>query len=87
MKLKMRMLILMGSLLLLVFAVNVGMASADEPHDSGGGIATAHDAIGIDVGVVFDAVPPDSPARSTNGGPISGAVLANNPLCPAHPSE
>ncbi len=95
MKLKMKVLMLMGSLMLLVFAVNVGIASADEPH------------LGPDNNNLADSgaakphiIDPGADAGSANGaingfnfefgvGPdlTNPAVIGitHNPLCPLHP--
>ncbi len=86
-KLRMKILILMGSLMLLVFALNLGIASADEPHDSGGGIARAEEnGAGAPVG---SNISDEGRTNGFGGGPGSGvrgdAAIANNPLCPAHP--
>ena len=90
MKLKTKILILMGGLMLLVFALNLGVASADFPHDEGGGIETAAGCIDYagagDIGVLDHALPELSPARAANGGPVSGALVGRNPLCVAHPN-
>ena len=71
MKLKMRILMLMGSLMLLVFAVNVGIASADGPHlgpDNNGlaesGAAAPH--------IIFTG--PDGTLGSGDAGSANGAV-------------
>lgn len=83
MKLKMKVLILMGSLLLLVFAVNVGVASAhpdsnpnfqgdhaDDPHPSPVG---------------QNAFDPDHPGKFLGfetGNGVAG--ITHNPNCPLH---
>ena len=96
MKLRMKILILMGSLMLLVFAMNVGLASADNPVD------TAHDSPGqadAPIGSHLIAGGADNPGAQgaihgfgwdfDNPGPntdFSATVaVANNPLCPLHP--
>ena len=89
MKIKMKILIVMGSLMLLVFALNLGVASAhsdanpnfqgehaDDPHPSPvGQNATDPDFPGKFNG--FAAQNPD-----TNGNAL--AAIAHNPNCPAH---
>ncbi len=78
MKLRMKISILMGSLLLLVFALNLGVASADHP------IQTAHDSPGqADMPVGSHA----SESAFAKGlafpdGPGTKALGAHNPLCP-----
>ena len=103
MKLKMRILMLMGSLMLLAFAVNVGIASADEPHLgpdnnnlAGSGAAKPHIIDpGADAGSANGAINGfnwDFEGSATpNGSPdlTNPAVIGitHNPLCPLHPAD
>ncbi len=81
MKAKTKILVLFVSLVLLVFAMNVGIASADGPH------------LGDDTNGLDDSAPVGSNASDEglsngfNDNDNSNAVdaIANNPLCPAHP--
>ncbi len=84
MKVKAKILVLFGSLMLLLFVMSVGIASADEPHDASDGRGTQ---------ALDDSAPVGSNASDEglsngfNDNDNSNAVdaIANNPLCPAHP--
>ena len=82
MKLKMKILILMGSLLLLVFAVNVGIASADHPAGPNAS-SVVHG--GLVTGVVADGPGGTSSGNFGLASPNGG--ISNNPLCPLHYTE
>lgn len=82
MKLKTKILILMGSLVLLVFAVNVGIASADHPAGENAG-DVVHG--GLNFGVVADGPGVASLGNFGLASPNNG--ISNNPLCPLHYSE
>ncbi len=88
MKAKTKILVLFGSLVLLVFAMNVGMASADGPH-------LGDDTNGLDdsAPVGQRIVPDDAPGHpgAVNGFDNENSnatdAIANNPLCPLHPDD
>ena len=74
MKLKMKILVLMGSLLLLVFAVNVGLASAAGPGNYVGG----NEADGINTAALAGAYAPVGSNLITGGADQPGAQGAVN---------
>lgn len=87
MNMRIKLLIVIASLLTLVFALNLGVASADKPHDNGGGIDKASSVAhgGLDTGVAADVV-----AADTSGGfglASERGGISNNPLCPLHYGE
>ena len=90
MNMRIKLLIVFASVLTLIFAINLGVASADHPSTEGGITTASVDSIGgvgLTTGVVADHLPLDSPARGANpdnDGPVDGPLLSNNPLCPAH---
>ncbi len=83
MKLKMKILILMGSLLLLVFAVNVGVAAAHPGSNPNFQGAHADDPHPSPVGQ--NAFDPDFPGKMLGfdtGNAVAG--ITHNPNCPLH---
>ena len=91
MKLKMKILILMGSLLLLVFAVNLGIASAAGPTCSGTLVIANHGQHVVGAYVVGEGVdwPPSGGVVGTGGkaalpgGPAAhGHFQAESPVAP-----
>lgn len=96
MKLKMRILMLMGSLILLVFAVNVGIASADGPHlgPDNNNLARSGAAAPHIIGPGPDAGSANGAINGFNWDFESGTPdldnpavigITHNPLCPLHP--
>ncbi len=85
MKLKMKIMILMGSLLLLVFALNLGVASANPPDAQGVGDFgdTANDATGENVNLEPG---PFGGGLSDNGHNTTGVDIqaVHNPTCAGH---
>ncbi len=73
MRLKMKILIVMGSLMLIVFALNLGVASAHDMQDS-------------DVFAPVGRNISDQGNDNGFGNPNSNAVvgIGHNPLCPVH---
>lgn len=71
------------SMLILLFTLNVVVAFADEPHDNGGGIATAE---GAGAGAPVGSNISDQGFENGFGNENSNAfgAIANNPLCPLH---
>ena len=85
MKLKMKVLILMGSLLLLVFAVNVGIASAHSDANPNFQGDHADDPHPSPVGQNF--FDPDFPGKMLGFEDPEGPAVAgitHNPNCPLH---
>ena len=79
MRKRLSLLMAMASMVIVVFALNLGVASAHDPHDAsdGKGIATAGAPMCANEGVLdLAAVPPGTPALITAEGP--------NPLTPSH---
>ncbi len=97
-KLKMRILMLMGSLMLLAFAVNVGIASADGPH-----LGPDNNDLSKSGAAAPHIIAPGPGAGSANGAThgfnwdfenrvpdlTNPAVIGitHNPLCPLHPAD
>lgn len=90
MRLSIRLAIVLGSMVILVLALNLGVAFAHEPHDSGGGTAKNDDSAPVGSNIL----PPDQSINPGGAGGLNGFLnpnsnaldaIANNPLCPAHP--
>ena len=77
MKKRLSLLMAMASMVIVVFALNLGVASAHDPHDAsdGKGIATAGAPMCAAEGVLDLAGAPD---------PALDAAGESNPLMPAH---
>ena len=86
MKLKMKILIVMGSLMLLVFAVNLGVASAHPPSNpnfQGGAADHGDDPHPSPVGQ--NAFDPNFPGKFLGFGQGNAvAGITHNPNCPLH---
>lgn len=86
MKVKTKILILFGSLVLLVFAMSVGIASADGPH-LGDDTNDLDDSAPVGQRIVGEDEPghPGSENGFDNEKSNAFDAIANNPLCPLHP--
>ena len=82
------MLMVLGTILIMMFALNLGVASADNPEESNDGISTARDtgAGGADKGGGGGLHGSDSSGDKNDNG-ADQSTAAHNPICGGHPVE